>query len=181
MPRIHPLDAALATGTASEQLAATKQMLGGTPNLFTTAAHSPATLTAMNGFFVALAKGAFGAKIGERIAIAVANANGCRYCLAAHTTLGSMHGLDATELAAAKRGRSSDPKAQAALTLALAILESKGRVSDAALGAARTAGLGDREIVETVGHVALNIFTNYLNNLADTEVDFPVVALEAAA
>lgn len=181
MPRIQPIDPAAATGATAVQLAATRKMLGGTPNLFTTTAHSPAALTAMNGFFVALAKGALGARIGERIAIAVAQANGCRYCLAAHTALGALHGVDASELAAAKRGRSTDARAQAAITLALALVASRGRVSDAALAAARAAGLGESEIVETVGHVALNIFTNYLNNLAETDVDFPPVALESAA
>jgi uncharacterized peroxidase-related enzyme len=181
MPRIQPIDPATATGVAAEQLAGTKSFVGAIPNMFATAAQSTPTLTAMNGFFVALAMGPLGGKIGERIAIAVAQANGCRYCLAAHTALGQRHGVDAGELVAAKRGRSTDPKAQAALTLALAILETKGRVSDATLAAARAAGLGDREIVETVGHVALNVFTNYLNNLADTDVDFPAVPFETAA
>jgi uncharacterized peroxidase-related enzyme len=181
MPRIQPIDPAAATGPVAEQLAGTRKLLGATPNMFTTAANSPAALTAMNGFFVALAHGTLGGKIGERVAIAIANRNGCEYCLAAHTALGAQHRVDAADLAAAKLGRSADPKAQAAITLALAILETKGRVSDATLAEARAAGLGDGEIVEVVAHVALNIFTNYFNNLAGTEVDFPRVALEQAA
>lgn len=181
MPRLQPIDPATATGAAAEQLAGTRKLLGSTPNMFTTAAHSPAALTAMNGFFVALGKGTLGGKIGERVAIAVAQANGCGYCLSAHTAIGGMHGVDAAELAAAKRGHSTDAKAQAAITLALAIVATKGRVSDAELAAARVAGLTDGEIVEVVAHVALNIFTNYFNNLAGTDVDFPVVALEEAA
>lgn len=181
MSRIQPIDPTAATGAVADQLGATRKMLGATPNLFTTAAQSAAALTAMNGFFVALGKGTLGGKIGERIAIAVAQANGCEYCLSAHTALGQMHGVDSADLAAARLGHSTDPKAQAAITLALAILNDKGRVSDAALAEARAAGLGDSEIVETVAHVALNVFTNYLNNLAGTDVDFPLVALEQAA
>lgn len=181
MPRIQPTDLTAATGPLADQLAATKKLLGSVPNMFATAGQAPAALTAMNGFFVALAKGTLGGKIGERVAIAIANENGCEYCLSAHTALGQLHGVDAADLAAAKRGRSVDAKAQAAITLALAILHSKGRVSDAVLADARSAGLGDGEVVEVVAHVALNIFTNYLNNLAGTEVDFPLVALEQAA
>lgn len=181
MPRIQPIDPNTAAGAVAEQLAGTKKLLGATPNLFTTAANSAAAITALNGLFVALGHGKIGGKIGERVAIAVAQANGCEYCLSAHTALGGMHGVDGAELQAARRGRSNDPRAQAAITLALAIVDARGRVSDAVLAAARSAGLTDGEIVEIVAHVAVNIFTNYLNNLAGTEVDFPLVPLELAA
>ncbi len=181
MPRIHPVDSAAATGAAADQLAATKKLFGSTPNMFATAAQSPATLAAMNGFFAALGKSPLGGKVGEQIAIAVAQSNGCEYCLSAHTAIGGMHGVSAANLASARSGHSDDPKAQAAISLALDIVRTKGRVSDATLAAARVSGLGDSEIVEVVGHVALNIFTNYLNNLAGTDVDFPVVAIEQAA
>lgn len=181
MPRIQPLDPAAATGSVADQLAVTLKMLGATPNLFTTAANSTAALTAMNAFFQALGKGRLGGKIGERVAIAVAQANGCEYCLSAHTALGQMHGVDAAELDAARQGISADARAQAAITLALEIVDNKGRVGDGSLSEARAAGLTDGDIVETVAHVALNVFTNYLNNLAGTDVDFPVVALAQAA
>ena len=181
MPRIHPVDSAAATGAAADQLAATKKLFGSTPNMFATAAQSPATLAAMNGFFAALGNSPLGGKVGEQIAIAVAQSNGCEYCLSAHTAIGGMHGVSAANLASARSGHSDDPKAQAAISLALDIVRTKGRVSDATLAAARVSGLGDSEIVEVVGHVALNIFTNYLNNLAGTDVDFPVVAIEQAA
>jgi uncharacterized peroxidase-related enzyme len=181
MPRIQPLDSAAATGPVADQLAVTRKMLGATPNLFTTAANSTAALTAMNAFFLALGKGRLGGKIGERVAIAVAQANGCEYCLSAHTALGQMHGVDDAELDAARHGISGDARAQAAITLALDIVGNKGRVGDGSLAEARVAGLTDSDIVETVAHVALNVFTNYLNNLAGTDVDFPVVSLAQAA
>lgn len=181
MPRIQPVDPTTATGPTAEQLGATAKALGLVPNLFATAARSPAALTALNAFFAALGKGRLGGPLGERIAIAVAQEDGCEYCLSAHTALGAMHKVDAAELAAARLGSSRDPRAAAALTLALEILDRRGRVSDAALEAARDAGLDDGEIVEVVAYVALNVFTNYLNNLAETEVDFPLVGLEQAA
>lgn len=181
MPRIQPVDSATATGAAGEQLAATQKLFGSTPNMFATAAHSPATLAAMNGFFESMGKSSLGGKVGEQVAVAVAQSNGCQYCLSAHTAIGGMHGVSAANLASARDGRSDDTQAQAAISLALEIVRTKGRVSDATLAAARAAGFTDGDIVEVVGHVALNIFTNYLNNLADTEVDFPVVAIERAA
>lgn len=181
MPRIKPVDPVAAAGAAAEQLAVTKKLFGSTPNMFVTAAQSPATLAALNGFFAALGKSPLGGKVGEQVAIAVAQSNGCEYCLSAHTAIGGMHGVSAANLASSRRGRSDDPRAQAAITLALEIVRTKGRVSDGSLAAARVAGLGDGDIVEVVGHVALNIFTNYLNNLAGTDVDFPVVALEQAS
>ncbi len=181
MTRIAPIDPATAAGPAAEQLAVTRKMFGSTPNMFATAGQAPAALAAMNGFFGALGTGTLGAAIGERVAIAVAQANGCEYCLSAHTYIGGLHKVSADELAAARRGASNDPKAQAAITLALAIVRTKGRVADADLATARLAGLSDSEIVEVTAHVALNIFTNYLNNLAGTAVDFPLVALEQAA
>jgi uncharacterized peroxidase-related enzyme len=179
MPRIAILNPAAATGETATLLAATKAAFGGTPNLFLTAANSPAALEAMLGLFKSTGKSSLGAKTGEQIAIAVAQANGCGYCLSAHTAIGKMHGLDAATLAGARRGASADPKTAA--SLALAIVETRGKVSDAALATARAAGVTDAEITEVVAHVALNIFTNYLNNVAETVIDFPEVAVEQAA
>jgi len=181
MPRINPIDPATATGEAAAQLANTRRMFGGTPNLFTTAANAPSTLAAMLDHFARVGKGTLGAAIGEQIAIAVAQSNGCGYCLSAHTAIGGMHGLDPAELAAAKRAGASNPRTAAILRLAVEINRSRGRVSDAVLAEARRAGISDGEIVEVVGHVALNVFTNYLNNVCQTEIDWPVVALDAAA
>lgn len=181
MPRIQPIDPATATAAVAAQLDGTRKSLGSTPNMFTTVAHSPAAITALNGLFGALGKGALGGKIGERIAIAVAQQNGCEYCLSAHTALGGMHGIAAADLAAARHGHSTDTKATAAMTFALAVLSTRGQVDDATVAGARLAGLSDGDIVEIVAHVALNVFTNYLNNVAQTEIDFPRVALDVAA
>lgn len=177
MPRITPVTAATATAAATEQLATTAKMFGSTPNMFATAANSPATLAAMNAFFAALGAGSLGGKVSEQVAVAIAQVNGCEYCLSAHTAIGGMHGVSTANLSAARSGHSDDPKAQAAISLALEIMRTKGHVPDAALSTARNAGLSDGEIVEVVGHVALNTFTNYLNSLAGTEIDFPVVSI----
>lgn len=181
MPRIHPVDPAATEGVVAEQLAATRTSFGATPNMFLTAARSPAALTALNSLFGALGKGAIGGKLGERIAIAIAQQNGCEYCLSAHTAIGAMHGLTPGELAAARHGDADEPTAAAAIALALSILHTRGQLDDATLATARVAGLTDGEVVEIVAHVALNVFTNSLNNVAQTDVDFPLVAIATAA
>jgi uncharacterized peroxidase-related enzyme len=181
MPRISPIDPSTATGETAAQLAVARKMFGGTPNLVTTAAHSPAAVGAMLSLFSHLGKASLGPRAGEQIAIAVAQSNGCGYCLSAHTAIGAMHGLTPAALASARRAQAADPKTAALLTLAVAINRSRGHIDDATLAAARADGLTDAEIVEVVAHVALNVFTNYLNSVAETTIDFPEVSLTAAA
>lgn len=181
MPRIPTIDPAQATGATAEQLDVARKMFGGTPNLVTTAAHSPAALAAMLGMFAQLGRSSLGGKVGEQIALAVAQSNGCGYCLSAHSAIGRMHGLKDGELSDARRALSADARIAAILELAVAINQARGHIDDAKLAAARKAGLSDTEIVEIVAHVALNVFTNYLNSVSETAIDFPEVAVESFA
>ncbi len=57
----------------------------------------------------------------------------------------------------------------------------RGHVSDDAVRAVKDAGYSDAEVMEIVVHVALNTLTNYVNEVAQTEVDFPAVDLKRAA
>lgn len=154
---------------------------GATPNMFRAVANSPAALASMWGSFAALGGGRLTARLGEQVAVAIANRNGCEYCLAAHTGLGRKAGASAEEMAEAQLGRSADPKVAAALAFALQLLEQRGRVDDAQFAAVRAAGYDDAEIVELVAHVALNVYTNFVNNSLQVPVDFPKVALRRAA
>ncbi|HRE19990.1 MAG TPA: carboxymuconolactone decarboxylase family protein, partial [Rhabdaerophilum sp.] len=116
------------------------------------------------------------------IALAVAEINGCSYCLSAHTYLGkNLAKLDDAELAANRRGVSNDPQADAAVRFAVKVMNNRGHVSDADLSAVRMAGYSDAQIVEIVLHVALNTLTNYVNEVAKTDIDFPVVEARSAA
>lgn len=181
MPRIHPVDPATATGETAVHLATARKLFGGTPNVFTTAGRSPSTLGIMVNFFAEVKKGTLGAQIGEQIAIAVAQSNRCGYCLSAHSAIGAMVGVSPAELAAARLGGSATPRIAAILKLAVAINAERGHVSDVALEEARRAGVTDAEVVEIVGHVALSVFTNYLNNISQTTIDFPVIGFATAA
>lgn len=106
--------------------------------------------------------------------------NGCDYCLSAHTYLGlNLAKLPAAEVALNRAGASADPKADAAVRLAVAVVRERGHVSDADIAATRAAGYTDAQIVEIVAVAAENVFTNLINSVAETDIDFPV--LRAAA
>ena len=181
MSRI-PLAVAANSAQASQSLLAQIQgAFGATPNMFLAVAHSPAALQSMWGSFAALGAGVLPAKLGELIAVAVADRNACAYCLAAHTALGRKAGATGEEMSAAQIGESSDPKAQAALRFALMLVDRRGQVGDADVQALRSAGFDDQHIVEIVAHVALNLFTNYVNVAFAVPVDFPTVRLRQAA
>jgi len=156
--------------------------LGSVPNLFRIIGNSPQALEGYLGLNGSLAKGKLSAQTRERIALAVAEINGCRYCLAAHNYLGlNLAKLTEQEINANRRGSSIDSKADAAVKFAVAITENRGKVSDSQISAVRSAGYSDAEIVEVVGHVALNTLTNYMNEVLGTDIDFPQVDQLAAA
>ncbi|WP_077964844.1 carboxymuconolactone decarboxylase family protein [Ensifer adhaerens] len=177
MSRINLVDPASATGPSAELLGEIRSAFGVAPNMFRAVANSPAALASMWGSFGALGKGRLGAKLGEQIAVAVADRNNCHYCLAAHTALGRKAGATAEEMTAAQRGKSSDPKTAAALAFAQKLVEARGQVSDVDVRTLRDAGFDDQDIVEIIAHVALNLFTNYVNVALAVPVDFPGVKL----
>jgi uncharacterized peroxidase-related enzyme len=171
------------TAPAASQplLDAVKKQLGVVPNSFRLLALSPAALQGLLGMNGALAK-ALDLKTRERIAIAIAQSNGCDYCLSAHTYIGlNLAKIDAAEIALNRKGASVEPKANAAVAFAIKVNEARGKVSDADLEAVRAAGFTDAQIVEIIAVVAENIFTNLINIVAGTEIDFPVVLTTEAA
>jgi uncharacterized peroxidase-related enzyme len=177
------LPATIADAPAASRplLEAVNKMIGKVPNLFRLVATSPAALEGYLGLSGALAKGRLPAATRERIALAVAEINGCGYCLSAHTAFGKLSKLDDAEIAANRAGGSSDPLADAAVRFAAKVATARGHVSDDDLAAVRRAGYDDAQIIEIVQHVALNTWTNYINEVARTPIDFPVVTPSRAA
>lgn len=174
--------AVVETAPAASQplLAAVHKKLGVVPNLFRLVGVSPASLEGFLGLNAAAGK-TLNLKTRERIAIAVAAVNGCDYCMSAHHYLGSkLAKLDADDLAAARAGRSTEPKASAAVSFARKVAETRGQVSDADLAAVKEAGYSEAEIIDIVIVVAENFLTNLVNNVAQTDIDFPVVSAKAA-
>lgn len=172
-------DAPAASHTA---LNAVASKLGSAPNMFRTIANCPQALDGHLAMAGALSKGSLPAATRERIALAVAEINGCNYCLSAHTYLGrNLAHLDDAEITANRNGASNDPKAAAAVRFAATVARQRGQIADADFAAVRLAGYTDGQIVEIVQHVALNTWTNYFNEVFQTEIDFPVVEARKAA
>jgi uncharacterized peroxidase-related enzyme len=162
-------------------LEAIEKQLGVVPNIFRLVATSPAALNALSGIQGALGKGKLSIATRERIALTMAEANGCDYCLSAHTFTGTRFAkLDAAEIAAARAGTSGDTKAAVAVAFARALTASRGAVAPAEIEKVRAAGYSDAEILEIIAHVALNTFTNYVNEALGTDIDFPLVDRLAA-
>ena len=182
MPRL-PTPASIEASPAAAQplLHAVEKQLGVVPNLFRVVGNSPAALEGYLGLNGALGKGELEAATRERIALAVAEAKGCDYCLSAHTYLGkNLAKLSEAEISANRNGSSSDSKAAAAVRFAVKLVKARGHVADADVQAVKKAGYNDAQVIEIVLHFALNTLTNYVNEVAKTEIDFPVVTAKAA-
>lgn len=172
------------TSPAASQplLNAVKAQLGSAPNLFRIVGNSPAALEGFLGLSGALGKGALDLKTRNRIALAVAEVNGCHYCLAAHSYLGeNLAKLSADEMSANRRGGSTDAKADAAIRFAAKVARERGHVGETDVKAVKDAGYTDAQVVEIIAHVALNVMTNYVNEALKTDIDFPQVQPLGAA
>lgn len=171
MPRIPALSDAQAAD-ARPVLDAVRAKLGMVPNIIRTLAHSPAALQGYLGLNEALAGGRLSAAERETVALAVGQANACGYCLSAHTLMAKGAGLTPADVIAARQGEGS-PLA----TFARRVTLSRGALDAHDVEDARAMGLSDAQIIEVIAHVALNTLTNYVNHIAATEIDFPVVAV----
>lgn len=180
MQRINALNPETTSGKSKELFNAIQKKMGMVPNMMRTMGNSPAVLNGYLSFSGALGESLIGAKLGEQIALTVANANRCEYCNAAHSFIGEkLVGIDVKTLNAAREGNSTDAKTQAALTFARQLVDSRGKVSNSDVEAVKNAGYSEAEVAEIIAHTALNIFTNYFNNATNVVVDFPKVELAA--
>ncbi|MDX1906220.1 MAG: carboxymuconolactone decarboxylase family protein [Bacteroidia bacterium] len=178
MARLAALNPDQTSGKVKELFTAINGKLGMVPNMMRTMGNSPALLAGYLNFSDALATGTLGAKLGTLIALTVAEANQCQYCASAHAYIGkNLNKLDDNRIEAARTLGTIDAKTDAALTFAYQLVKTRGKVSDRDISAVLAAGFTEGEVGEMVGHVALNTLTNYFNNTAGTEVDFPRVAL----
>src|SRR5271165_7181567 len=173
MSRFVQISPETATGKAKELLDAVKSKLGLVPNMTRAMANSPAVLEGYLALSGALGKGSLSAKKREQIALAVGQANNCDYCLAAHSAIGKMVGLSAEQILDSRRGTAVEPETDQLIRFARKLVDEQGRVSDADIADIRAAGFDDDAIAEVVAGVALNIFTNYFNHVAGTDIDFP--------
>lgn len=177
MARVQVISPQTATGEAKSLLDAVQANLGVTPNFIRVLANSPRALEGFLGLYGALGRATVNKPTQERIALAIAEGNGCQYCVSAHTAIGRGAGLSNEEMVLNRRGSSGDSKAAATVAFARALNDNLGEITTAEFDAARNAGLSDGEIVEVISVVALNIFTNILGKATRVEIDFPKVDL----
>ena len=170
MSRITTLSLEHATDATRPLLEGVQKKIGFLPNVFKTLAHAPAVLAAYLQQSAALGKTSLSATEKEAIFLATSQVNGCDYCLAAHTLFAGKAGLSAQDILSARQGQLN-----AFATLARQITESRGHLSSEQIEAARAAGIDDAKIIEVIAHVASQTLTNYLNNVALTEIDFPAI------
>jgi uncharacterized peroxidase-related enzyme len=177
MSRVTVIDPRTADGAVRTLLDAVQSQLGVVPNFVRVLANSGAALSGFLGLYAGVGESRIDAATRERIALAIAEGNACRYCVSAHTAIGRKTGLTNDEMQLNRRGTSADAKAAAAVAFAVALNQHMGEVTADEVEAVRRAGFDDGEIVEIIAIVVLNIFTNVIGKATQVDIDFPQVAL----
>ena len=165
------------TEKTTQTLDGIKKNIGMLPNIHKLMGHSPNVLEGYLAFSSALGKGTLSAQDREQIALAVAGFDRCEYCASAHTLMGKKAGLSEQETKNNLKGFSDTPRTASLIKFCLSVLETKGNVSDQDMTAIRAVGFSDEQIVEITANIGINIFTNYFNHVAATDLDFPKVSL----
>jgi uncharacterized peroxidase-related enzyme len=164
-----------ATGRTAELFAAIKSKLGKLPNAYDAiGSNSPVALEAILNFDAKLADTTLSKQEIEVIKLAVSEVNGCDYCLAAHTLMGKMAGLAPEAMLAARRGTDiGDARLDALSAFVHAVAGSRATVPQPVVDAFKAAGYGDAQVVDTIYAISSITFTNLLNRVNDTALDFP--------
>ena len=178
MSRIAPVVSSNVDSKVATTLSQVEKSLGMVPNLFATMANAPVALDGFLSLSKTLSRGRLTARQREIVALAVGQENECRYCLSAHTASSRGVGLNDAGALKARNGDGDDPFERALASFAKAIVRRRGHLSNEELESARGAGIDDGLVIEIIANVALNTFTNYVNEVADTEIDFPVVEVK---
>ena len=178
MSRIATVVSSNADAIVSATLAQVKANLGMVPNLFATLAHSPVALDGYLSLSKALSRGRLSARQREIVALAVGQENECQYCLSAHMAKAKAAGVTEADALKARGGDGEDPFERALASFVKKIVRQRSHVADEDIENARAAGIDDGLMMEIVANVAMHTLSNYANELAGTEIDFPVVPVK---
>ncbi len=173
MQRLNSVDPKLADGRTKELFESVQEAFGVVPNTTKVMANSPAVLESLLAFSQAMGKAGIGERLHNQIKLSTSESNSCDYCTSILTAVAPNAGLTADDILAGRTGHSNDHRTDAALKFAEVVVKNGGKVHDEHLDAVREAGFDDAEIVEIVASVVLGCFTNFLNNVANTELDVP--------
>ncbi|HWX03881.1 carboxymuconolactone decarboxylase family protein [Collimonas sp.] len=175
MNRLYTPPVAEASGQAAELFGAIKSAAGKVPNAYATVGgNSPVALAAALGLDATLKKSSLNAQEIEVIRLAVSEAAACEYCLAAHTLMGKKNGLSRAAILGVRHGQpSGDARNDALANFARSLVTTRGTVAPEVLAAVREAAFSDAQIVDTALVIAAISFTNLVNRINDTTLDFP--------
>jgi uncharacterized peroxidase-related enzyme len=164
-----------ARSTFDERLAASSRPAPADCNFVHLLANSPAATEGYQACQTALGRGELTVRQRELLALAVAEINGSSYCLSAHQALAKQAGLSEDDIQFARKATAAEPREDAMLRFAQAVTLQRGDVSDEDFQTLKRARFSDGQIAEIIANIALNVFTNFFNVAARTEVDFPPV------
>lgn len=182
MQRLNSVQPENAEARAKALLDTVQQAFGTVPNAAKVMANSPAVLQSFLGFSTAMGEARIGEKLHNQIKLNTSENNECEYCTSILSAVAPTAGLSAAEVLVGRTGQAEDTRIKAALTFANDVLETRGKVTDDRLASVKSAGFDDGQIVEVVASVVLGCFTNFLNNVADTQLDVPPAeAIEPSA
>lgn len=150
-----------------------KGKIGMLPNLYATMGVSDKLLGGFLTFTETLKSGEFTNKEYEAIALATSQANGCEYCLSAHTTIGKMNGFSEEDTIALRTNTIDDFKLNALVTLTSEFVNLKGHPSQTAIDNFLNAGYNKAAFTELIGVVALTTITNTIYHNGGFDIDFP--------
>ena len=178
MSRLHTITESDATGITAQLFSAIKGSMGKVPNAYLTiGGNSPDVLGQMLQLNAALHKGSLSARELEAINLAVSEESGCDYCLAAHTLMAKKAGYTDEQTLELREARfSGDARIDALVQFVQYLVSTRGTVSADRVASFREAGFSDQQVVETIGAVSAILFTNMVNRVNDTVVDFPKVS-----
>ena len=181
MSVLKPIEPSDATGVTKEIFDHLEKNMNRIPAMVRVMAHSPAIAETYMHFNQALAKSSLSPRTLALITVAIAEISGCDYTLSIGIALARRHGVEEPELAAARAGRAEDDKTARTLEFATSIVRRVGQVPHEDVERLRQSGFSDREIVDIIGAVGLNIFRNYFNLVVGTDIDVPVARTSRSA
>ena len=150
-----------------------KSKIGMLPNLYATMGISDKLLGGFLTFSETLKSGEFSAKEYEAIALATSQANGCAYCLSAHTAIGKMNGFSEEETLDLRNNTIEDIKLNALVILTNQLVTRDGHASESSIQKFLEAGFNNTAFAELIAIVALTTITNYIFHNGGFEIDFP--------
>jgi alkylhydroperoxidase family enzyme len=173
MQRIQSIDPKNAEGKTRELFDQVQSTFGMIPNTARVMANSPAVLESFLAISDAMGQAKIGQKLLNQVKLSTSDSNSCDYCTSILSAVAPSAGLSAADILNSRRKTAEDAKSRVALQFADSVLQNAGKISNEDLAEVRQAGFDDGEIVEIAVSVVLGCFTNFLNNMALTEIDVP--------